>query len=741
MQPNASLQKIDILATLGPSSLDKATVQKMDEAGVDVFRINLSHTPLEKVSGIVQNLRDWTRKTICFDTQGAQIRTGRMQHGTSVVSKDSTVWLVSDEHLGDESTIPLYPREGFEGLEVGDLVSIDFHSVVVQVISREGNRFVGRVLSGGEIGSNKGVSVDRSISLPPFTQADKSAFAQARDVGISCFALSFASSREDVEQLRNFFPYKVVVISKIESKKAMQNLEGICEVSDAVLIDRGDLSREIPLSKIAFAQKSIIERARATNTPAYVATNLLESMINDFRPTRAEINDITNTILDGAQGLVLAAETAIGKYPVQSVRMVANIIKEVQHYKNSSHIIDYVSEAPIGNLIAPHGGVLVQNFMDAPEPHAQETLPEIEVDERIFSDIVQIAEGTYSPLRGFMNYEELMGVLHHYKLPDGTVWTMPIILQLPKDAICFAKGDTVLFRRAKDGKRYGLLKVSGIQRIQIDAIANKWFETNSHEHPGVAYVMGRGEYIISGEVFLFQRPVDELYAYHLGPRQLRQVFAELGWQKILGFHTRNVIHRGHEFIQRKALEMIDADGMLISPVVGPKKPTDFSAHAIVRSYEVMMKNHHYDPYQMLLATFHTYSRYSGPREAVFTALCRKNFGCTHFVVGRDHTGVGNFYTPDASHRIFDKLGDIGVIPLRFQTVYFCKICREPRDECIHSEDQRMEISGTQVRKNLLEKGRVPDYLVRSDVAAMLEAMYKEVNTAVFEDPHLEPTSK
>ena len=740
MQPNAPFQKINILATLGPSSLQQSVVKKMDEAGVDVFRLNLSHTPLGGLSQIVQDLRDWTNKTICFDTQGAQIRTGKMRDGKVLIPKDSVVRLVGEDHGGDESTIPLYPKEAMRNLEIGDVLFIDFHSVIVQIISREDTSFSGRVLFGGEVGSNKGISCDRQIPLPPFTQQDKEAFAKAKDLGIACFALSFTSSKEDVEQLRNLFPYKIVVISKIESKRGLENLEGICEVSDAVLIDRGDLSREVPLSKIAFAQKSIIERARATNMPVYVATNLLESMIEDFRPTRAEINDITNTILDGAQGLVLAAETAIGKYPVQSVRMVANIIKEAQHYQSSSHIVDYVNEAPLGNFIAPHGGVLVQNFMDESAIEAQE-MPEIEVDEKIFSDIVQIAEGTYSPLRGFMNYEELMGVLHHYKLPDGTVWTLPIILQLPKSAIHFGNGDTVAFRRAKDGKRYGFMKVSGIQHVQLDDIARKWFDTDSLEHPGVAYVMARGEYIVSGDVFLCRKPTDEAYAYHLGPHQLRQLFRELGWQKVLGFHTRNVVHRGHEFIQRKALEMIDADGMLISPVVGPKKPTDFSARAIVRSYELMMKNHHYDPYQTLLATFHTYSRYSGPREAVFTALCRKNFGCTHFVVGRDHTGVGNFYAPDASHRIFDKIGDIGIVPLRFGTVYFCKACGEAREECSHGEEQKLEISGTQVRKNLLEKGRVPDYLVRPDVADMLETLYKEVNTAVFENPQLEPTNK
>ncbi len=752
--------KIKILATLGPSSLTKSIVQQMDASGVDVFRLNLSHTKLEDFLPLIKNIQDWTKKPVCVDSEGAQIRTGKMANGSVVLKSNSLVSLTTSDVLGDELHIPLYPVAPAKLLQIGDVLSLDFNTATIQVVQIDGEDVRARVLFGGKVGSNKGVALDRSVELPALTDKDIKILEISREMGLNHVALSFASRKEDVVWLRNFFPYPVFIISKIECKAGLANLKDICQVSDAVLIDRGDLSREVPLQKIGLIQKHILDVAQKIGTPVYVATNLLESMLDNFQPTRAEINDVTSTVLAGAKGLVLAAETAIGRYPVESVRMVVGVAKEAQDYEARSQAGDsnaYFASIYDYHSIGPHGGILVQNFVDSVkvigtghhsvEPYDAilvqnfaeptkiadlESLPKIAVDEKTLLDVVQIAEGIYSPLRGFMDKDELFAVLDNYRLKDGSVWTLPILLQA-KEANRELLGQTVAITYANDQRIYAVMKVSDIQAIDLDKVAEKWFGTNDPNHPGVANFKQRGNFIVSGEVWLWQKPILSDQSHVLSPRQTRLIFKNFGWQKIVGFHTRNVIHRGHEFIQKVALEAVGADALFISPVIGPKKDTDFSAQAILKSYEVMLDNDNYRPYPALIGAFNTYSRYSGPREAVFTALCRKNFGCTHFIVGRDHTGVGNFYPPDASQKLFEKLGDdLGIKPIMFDAVYFCQDCQNWTTSCPHPEDRRLNLSGTKVRECLLNNQELPEYLVRKEVAGALREMLKSSPDKVFE---------
>lgn len=724
-------KEIKILATLGPSSMEKSVVQNMDASGVDIFRVNLSHTKVEDFENVVRKIQSWTKKPISIDTEGAQIRTGKMKNGSVTIKNNDIVNLTSAEILGDESTIPIYPITPHKILQLGDILAIDFNSAIVQVIKIENDKIYARVISEGKIGSNKAVNVDRLINLPPFGEKTLKALELAKKLGLNHIALSFAARKEDIEQLRKFFPYPIFVISKIESRLGLLNLEEICEASDALIIDRGDLSREVPLQKIALAQRHILDVARTKGIPVYVATNLLESMIDNFAPTRAEINDITSTLLAGAKGLVLAAETAVGKYPLKSVRMAFGIKKEVENWMTAGRqnylrsIFDY-------SLIEPHGGVLVQNFINPNELPHLEKFPQVDVDDQLLSDIIQISEGTYSPLRGFMNLEELNSVLDDYKLPSGVIWTLPILFQLNKENINFGKKETIAIRRAEDREIYAIITVSNIEKIDIPNVAKRWFDTQDQEHPGVASFSKKGDFIVSGEVFLIKKPAFFLDSYNLAPKQSRQIFRDRGWQKIVGFHTRNVIHRGHEFIQKKALDQVCADGLFISPVIGQKKKNDFSASAILKSYEVMLNNNYYSPYPALMGTFNTYSRYSGPREAVFTALCRKNLGCSHFVVGRDHTGVGNYYPVDASQKLFQKLGNIGIVPLMFDAAYYCKICGEVTDHCSHGESERFKLSGTEVRKALLDGVEPPEYLIRRDIVEALKKMKENPNEKLFE---------
>ncbi len=701
-----------ILATLGPSSMEKAIVQEMDACGVDIFRVNLSHILVEDFERIVKDIQKWTKKPICVDTEGAQIRIGKVKNNSVVLKSNDIIFLTSTEVPGDESSIPLYPINVSEVLQIGDVLSLDFHSAIVQVIQIEKEKVSARVLFGGKVGSNKGVAIDRQILLPALTKKDLKILNLAKKIGLTHFALSFAANKQDIEKLRKFFSfYPVFIISKIESKLGLKNLKEICKASDAVLIDRGDLSRDVPIQKIGLAQKHILDVAKVIKTPVYVATNLLDSMINNYQPTRAEVNDITSTLTSGATGLVLAAETAIGRYPVESVRMVSAIIKETQNYNSS----DYFDSIYDYNLTEPHGGVLVQNFMDSDKIAGLKDLPKINVDKKTLLDIIQIAEGIYSPLRGFMSKAELESVLDRYKLPSGLIWTLPILLQIKranKDLI----GKKITIGCDGSTDIYAVMQVSDIQEIDLENIASRWFGTNDEKHPGVFNFKQRGNYIVSGEVWLLQKPALEGQSHILYPRQTRLIFKNLGWQKIVGFHTRNVIHRGHEFIQKQALNKVQADALFISPVVGPKKATDFSAKAILTTYEIMLKNDNYSPFPALIAGFNTYSRYSGPREAVFTALCRKNFGCSHFVIGRDHTGVGDYYPPNASQEIFGKLGHgLGIIPIMFDVAYFCKDCNQATDCCSHSKDKRLKLSGTQVRNHLLSNEEVPEYLLRKEI--------------------------
>jgi pyruvate kinase len=725
-------EKIKIIATVGPSSYSKSIINKMDLAGVDIFRVNLSHTCIDDLEGIINQLITWTEKTICIDTEGAQIRTGTFRENSISVKAHEIIELVDDGTTGDKSHIPLTVEDPWNILLPGSVLKIDFNSVILQVVKVEGRKVTGRILEGGIIRSNKGVCHDLDIYLPAFTSKDIHAFEIAKRVGINTVAFSFASFARDVVVLREYFDGNVVVISKIESALGLSNVDDICKESDAILIDRGDLSRDVPIEKIPFAQQYIQKKAKALSTPVYVATNLLESMVKNYKPTRAEINDIAYTLFSGADGLVLAAETTIGNYPVESVRMIVRMINEVKNKEHSGDL-NYLCSLPTDRIIEPHGGELIQNYLRGFDRSLLNDIPFIEVDDEILSDVVQIAEGTFSPIKGFMTQEELESVLYEYKMPDGISWTLPILLQIEEDiAKSLPYKGTIGIKSKSDHKYYAIIKVSDKRKMNSqDKIAYEWFGTTDRNHPGVLQFFKRGEWFISGKTFLFEKPVFFGSNYSLTPSQTRNIFNDFDWHKIVGFHTRNVIHKGHEFIQIKALEKINADAIFVSPVAGKKKKGDFSLEAIITCYQTMIKNGYYRPYGVLLGTFNTYPRYSGPREAVFTAICRKNFGCSHFIVGRDHTGVGNYYSPNASQKLFDKV-DTGIEILTFDKAYYCSECEDVTFQCLHSGDSIKEISGTQIREFLAKRESIPEYIMHDDISLALNNLYITNSDSVFE---------
>jgi pyruvate kinase len=283
---------------------------------------------------------------VSIDTEGAQLRTGLMSDGVAVV-EGSLVRLVQEAFWGDAFTIPIVPGFAIKQLTVGSRLSIDFDAVVLRVDEVIDGNAEATVLSGGTIGSRKAVTAHPSLKLPIFSEKDVTAIQIARKNDVHEFALSFCENQSTVDQFREMTGPKSTIVSKIESPGGVRNLEEILKSTNSILIDRGDLSREVRIEGIPLLQKAIISRANTRKIPVYVATNLLESMITRRVPTRAEVNDVINTLLDGADGLVLAAETAIGKYPVESARMIATLMGEYERFLHGARIEDLLGEPPL----------------------------------------------------------------------------------------------------------------------------------------------------------------------------------------------------------------------------------------------------------------------------------------------------------------------------------------------------------------------------------------------------------
>lgn len=716
---------VNVLCTLGPSSLNRSVIERLEDRKVDLFRINLSHTPLNKVEETIKTIQSFSKATpICLDTEGAQVRTGTMAEDI-VVQDRQHIYLTAETVVGNAEQISLTPSNVFEVLRPNNLIGLDFDGVVLLVLKADKNGAETVVLNGGKIGSNKAVVIDPAPKLQPLTDDDIAAVEIGRQYGITHFALSFANTAEDVALLRKYAGPDSTIISKIESKQGVRNLDEILAETDEILIDRGDLSREVPLENIPFLQKAIIRKANRANTNVNVATNLLESMIVNRKPTRAELNDITNTLLDGANGLVLAAETAIGNHPVGAIDMVLSMIERFRRSLDGDRVEDLLRSTPL-LLPSLHGrdpleGVRQDEALNTPKDLVDK-LPAIEVDLETAMDIEQIAHGVYSPLNGFMVEAELNSVLDDYRLPNGEIWTMPILLQgKSQEFAAFHPGQSIRLCDGRTGEAVAILHLEDKYEVKLEDVAKKWFGTSDKEHPGVARFMSRGTTMLGGPIEYLGAASIARSPYQLTPEQTRMVFEIKGWSRIVAFHTRNVPHRGHEHIVTNAAERSNADGVLIHPVVGPKKAGDFTSHAILGAYEKLISARFPNA---ILAAFSTYSRYCGPREAVFTALCRKNFGCTHFVLGRDHTGVGSFYAPNQNKDLFDSLGDVGITPVFFDSVYYSKE-DDATVECEKADsDKHQAISGTMVRDLLCQNKPVPDWCMNKDISKWLLDMRK-----------------
>ena len=331
-----------ILVTLGPSSMSEDIITGCADLGVYLFRINLSHTPLEAVAPTIEKIRCWTDIPICLDSEGAQLRNQEMTSETVAFKEGDEVRIHFEPVVGDANNISFSPDGIARKFVVGDEIGIDFDHVHLRVTDTNKDGATAIVVAGGTVGSNKAADVQRDMEFDPLTNKDIEAIKIGLGLDIRHFALSFANTPEDVDKMRTICEPDANIICKIESPNGLTNLDGIVDLADEILIDRGDLSRRVPIEKVPFLQRRIISFARSRKTPVYVATNLLESMVTRKSPTRAEVNDVVSTLLMGADGLVLAAETAIGGFPVEAVTMIRNLIDESEMWTPDTSLAEII---------------------------------------------------------------------------------------------------------------------------------------------------------------------------------------------------------------------------------------------------------------------------------------------------------------------------------------------------------------------------------------------------------------
>jgi sulfate adenylyltransferase len=369
----------------------------------------------------------------------------------------------------------------------------------------------------------------------------------------------------------------------------------------------------------------------------------------------------------------------------------------------------------------PHGGRLVDRVAKgaARERLLREAgeMPRVEVDSMLASDVANIAHGVFSPLEGFLARDDYLSVLKEGRLSDDTPWTIPIVLDVSREeAAGFREGDEVCLWHA--GQPLAVLEVEEVYGWSREEFAERVFGYRDPEHPGVRLIARRKELLVGGRVLLLSDPPEPFARVRLWPKEARVLFREKGWRTVAAFQTRNVPHLGHEYVQKAALTFVD--GLFVNPLVGWKKAGDYRDEVIVDAYRVLIERY-YPRDAVVLSVLRTRMWYAGPREAVHHAIMRKNFGATHFIVGRDHAGVGDYYGPYDAWRIFEEYPDLGVTPLFIREAFYCRRCGGMVNEkiCPHPPEERVRISGTAIREAIKRGERPPETVMRPEVADVI----------------------
>ena len=383
-------------------------------------------------------------------------------------------------------------------------------------------------------------------------------------------------------------------------------------------------------------------------------------------------------------------------------------------------------------LIAPHGGELIINMAgEAERAELQErakSLTQIVVGSRQLADLEMLAIGAYSPLGGFMKRADYLGVVNDMHLANGLPWSVPITVSTSTEQAAALKEGTQVALVNAQGSVQAIMTIEEKFGYDKQHEASNVYRTTEEAHPGVKAMYQQGDVLIGGPVRVVALPNQAFAQYRYTPTQSRQQFAERGWKRVVGFQTRNPVHRAHEYIQKCALETVD--GLFLHPLVGDTKGDDIPADVRMRCYEVLLENY-YPADRVVLGVLPAAMRYAGPREAIFHALMRKNYGCSHFIVGRDHAGVGNYYGTYDAHYIFANFdpAKLGITPMFFDHTFFCRVCDSMASSktCPHGTAEHVTLSGTRVRQ-MLQAGEIPPReFSRPEVAKVLiEAMRQPV---------------
>jgi sulfate adenylyltransferase len=361
----------------------------------------------------------------------------------------------------------------------------------------------------------------------------------------------------------------------------------------------------------------------------------------------------------------------------------------------------------------PHGDKMVNRISSA-IAEGYDDLSSVDISADLRNDVENIADGIFSPLEGFVVQEDFQSILKHGRLKNGLAWTIPIILDVDKQtAVTIKDFKDVSLREGSNN--FGVLHVEEIYPFDKRAAMESIYRTSDLGHPGVTKMASMRDWLIGGKIEVIKRiPQSPLRAYRTRPTETRSEIIKRGWKSIVGFQTRNVPHIAHEMLQKAALNIYD--GLFINPLIGKKKPGDFKDEIILAAYKALMENY-YPRDRAMFATLHTEMRYAGPREAIHHAIMRKNFGCSHFIVGRDHAGVGDYYHPFAAHDIFKEYPDLNIQPVFFPSFYYCKkcLCYANDRNCPHDARFKEELKGTNIRK-MVSSGLIPPvHLMRPEV--------------------------
>jgi sulfate adenylyltransferase len=362
----------------------------------------------------------------------------------------------------------------------------------------------------------------------------------------------------------------------------------------------------------------------------------------------------------------------------------------------------------------PHGGKLIDRHVKK-ESLDIKGFSKFEINTNLSEDILNIANGVFSPLEGFLCKNDLENVISEKRLANDIPWTIPILLDFDKKDLKDIKdGDSILLTNKENGLQ-AIMYIDEIYTFDKKTLAQAIYLTQDIKHPGVANVYNMKQLLIGGKISLLTSKLREFDNYNLTPKETRFLFKEKGWKEIVAFQTRNPPHIGHEYVQKTALTFVD--GLFINPIIGKKKSGDFKDEVILASYETLMK-HYYLKDRAVMSILRTSMKYAGPREAIHHAIMRKNFGCTHFIVGRDHAGVGDYYGPYDAHDIFSEFPDLQIIPVFFRSFSRCTKCGSVVNDkiCPHDQKYHINFSGKKIRELLLNGQIPPEDMMRKEVA-------------------------